>query len=190
MDFKIVFSLLACVVSLVAYFPYFRDMFLHKTKPHLYTWIIWAITIITSFFGIYYGGGGWALVYSAILCIEVVGTLIFCFKYGTKNITKSDTVVLILALLAIVVWWQLKQPVLSIFMVSTIDVAAYIPSFRKSYDDPWSETALSWAMFAIANIFGILSLQNYNLLTVTYLIAIFFANASLCAFCLIRRKIV
>jgi len=143
MDFKAVFAVFAIVISLVAYIPYFRDIFLCKTKPHLYTWIIWTITGVTSLLGVYYGGGGWTVVYDAFLCIEIVGTLIFCFKYGTKNITKSDTVVLILAFLAIIVWWQLKQPVLAIFMVSAIDVAAYIPSFRKSWHDPWSETALS-----------------------------------------------
>ena len=114
----------------------------------------------------------------------------FSLKYGTKNITKSDTIVLIVALFAIVVWWQLGQPLISVIMVSAIDVIGYVPSFRKSYREPWSETLISWILFSVGNIFAVLALKEYNLLTVTYLVAITSANIALFLLCFFRRQLI
>ncbi len=119
---------------------------------------------------------------------------VFCFllslKYGTKNITKGDTVVLIAAFLAIIVWWQLHNPLLAVFMVSAIDVLGYLPSFRKTFAEPWTETPVSWAIFSLANIINILALSEYNFLTLTYLVAITAANLILLTICLARRRVV
>jgi hypothetical protein len=59
----------------------------------------------------------------------------------------------------------LDKPILSITMVTAIDVLGYIPTFRKSYIEPWSETQIIWFLFTISNILAILSLSQYNLLT-------------------------
>lgn len=190
MDLKLIFAILASVTALIAYFPYIRDMLAKKTKPHVYTWLIWLLTQGTAALGIFYGGGNWGGLYLAVMCVEIIVVFLLSFKYGTKNITKGDTIILVSALIAIFVWWQLKQPLLSVFMVSAIDVIGYIPSFRKSFKDPWSETLVSWFLFALANILGILALGSYNLLTTTYLISIFIANTSLFLFCFLRRHLI
>ena len=44
MDFKFIIAIFSAVFLFVGYIPYFRDVFYKKTKPHLYTWLIWAIT--------------------------------------------------------------------------------------------------------------------------------------------------
>jgi len=139
---------------------------------------------------IFYGGGVWGGLELLMGTIFNIAVLIFCLKYGTKNITRGDTVVLIIALLAILVWWQLKMPLLSVMMVTVIDFFGFIPSFRKSYEEPWSETLISWLLFSIANIFSILALSQYNLLTVTYLIMIITANMGVFFICLFRRPFV
>jgi len=120
----------------------------------------------------------------------VAGVFFFSLRYGTKNITRSDTIILITAFLAIIVWWQLHQPLLAVLMVSVIDLLGYIPSFRKSYKEPWSETLISWAAFVASDIFALLALSKYNLLTMTYIISIIIANFGLFIFCLFRRSFV
>lgn len=190
MNLKIVFSIIATVIGVVAFLSYFRDIFLLKTKPHVYTWLIWSITQGTGVLGILYGGGSWGALNLAVGTIFVVFIFLFSLKYGTKNITMSDTVILIAALCAILVWWQLHQPLISVIMVSVIDVIGYVPSFRKTYREPWSETMMSWILFAASNIFAILALREYNLLTLTYLIAITLANVSLFAICFFRRPFI
>jgi hypothetical protein len=140
--------------------------------------------------GIWYGGGRWGLASLIVGSILVCVVLLFSLKYGTKNITRYDTIVLILAFLAIFVWWQLKQPLISIIMVSMIDSLGYIPTLRKSYMEPWDETLLTWFLFSVSNILAILALNQYNLMTMLYISAITFMNIVLISFCLIRRKVV
>ena len=188
MDVKIILTVIATAIGVVAFFPYLRDTFSLKTKPHAYTWLIWAITQGTAVFGIWHGGGGWGALNLTIGTLFVIVVFLFSIKYGTKNITKSDTAILVAALSAIIIWWRLDQPLISVIMVSMIDVIGYIPSFRKSYQEPWSETLISWILFSASNIFAILALEEYNLLTVTYLAAITSANIALFLLCFFRRK--
>jgi hypothetical protein len=190
MDTKIILTIIATIIGVAAFFPYLRDTFSLKTKPHAYTWLIWAITQGTAVFGIWYGGGGWGALNLTVGTLFVIAVFLFSLKYGTKNITKSDTAILIAALSAIVVWWQLDKPLISVIMVSVIDVIGYVPSFRKSYQEPWSETLISWILFSVSNIFAILALKEYNLLTVTYLAAITSVNIALFLFCFFRRQFV
>lgn len=190
-DIKLIFAALSIIVAIGgAFLPYLRDMFLKKTKPHTYTWLVWTITQGTALAGLIKGNGGWGaltLISSTSFCFLV---FLLSFKYGTKNITKMDTIILLAALLAIIIWWQMKNPLLAVFMVSAIDVLGYIPSFRKTFENPWTETATSWVIFSLANILTIFALSEYNLLTLTYLIAITIANVVLLAICLIRRRII
>ncbi|MEI7451703.1 MAG: hypothetical protein WCK37_00705 [Candidatus Falkowbacteria bacterium] len=185
---KIVFAVIAALIGVLAFLPYFRDIFRLKTKPHIYTWLIWAITQTTAIVGIIRGGGSWGALNLIVGTVFVVGIFLFSFKYGSKNITRQDTFVLFAALGAILVWWQLDKLTLAVIMVSIIDVLGYFPSFRKVYQEPWSETLSSWLLFSVSNIFAIMALDKYNLLTVTYLTLISLANIVMFLICFVRRR--
>ncbi len=190
MEIKLFFAIIGAVIGVAFSLPYYFDIFALKTKPHIYTWFIWLITTATATVAAFYGNGGWGLVNLVLMTIIVFGVFVISIKYGTKNITKWDGAILVMAILAILVWWQLHRPLISVFMVTAIDVLAYLPSFRKSWEEPWSETLTSWLGFAIANVFAVLSLKEYNLLTTTYLVAIGLADVVLYLICLIRRPLV
>ena len=187
--FKIIFAILALIISLTAFYPYIRDIFLGRTKPHVYTWLIWTITQSTAVFALWYGGGGWGSVELTTGTFFVFIIFLFSLKRGTKNITKSDTVILFIAVLSILIWWKLNNPILAVIMVSLIDAFGYIPSYRKCWSDPWSETLSTWGLFAVGNIFAILALNEYNILTLSYLITIIICNVILIIISLLRRKI-
>ncbi len=179
---------MATVISVISFYPYLRDIFRLKTKPHIYTWLIWTITQGIAVVGIYYGRGGIGALELTISTILVTLVLLFSFKYGTSNITKTDAFILIIALLAIVVWWQLNHPVAAVLMVTAIDILGFIPSLRKSFYDPWSETVITWVGFATGNSFAILALREYNVLTLSYIVSITTTNALLAIVCIVRRK--
>lgn len=189
-DIKFIFALAAATLLIIGYFPYFRDVFLKKTKPHLYTWLVWAITQSTAMVALWYGGGKFGIISLAIGTILVVAIFLLSFKYGTKNITKIDTIVLLFALAAIIVWWKLKNPLLAVFMVSAIDGLGYIPTFRKSFKYPWSETLSFWLIMTMVDILAILSSARYNFLTVTYLATLGTLNIVVFVICFFRRKFV
>ncbi len=190
LDIKLVLAIIASIITIIAYIPYFKDLFAKRTKPHLYTWLIWGITQGTASVALIKGGGNFAAISVILGTVLVLLIFLFSFKYGTKNITKMDTFVLIMALLSIVVWWQLKSPLIAVLMVSAIDGLGYIPTFRKTYQDPWSETPIFWLLMALAMIITIVSNGEYNWLTVTYIAVLGVCNAVVLGITILRRKVV
>lgn len=188
-DWKLVAALLG-LASNVAFVPYLRDIFKRRTEPHAYTWLIWCITQGTATAGLWYGGGGWGGLGLMLGTVLVFLVFLLSFKYGTKNITRSDTLVLVAAIAAVLVWWQLHQPLLAVLMVSAIDALGYIPTLRKSFSEPWSETMSSWIIFSVGNFVSLFGLGAYNLLTVTYLMTIMSANIILIILLVLRRRVI
>lgn len=188
LDPKLAFAIVSTVIGIAAFLPYLLDMFARRTRPHLYTWVIWCVTQGTAVAGLWYGNGGFIAFGFAISTALVFLVALLSFWYGTRNITRSDTIILFLALLAVVVWWQLDNPILAIFMVAAIDVIGYIPSYRKSVTEPWAESAWVWFAFSLSNVLALFALNEYNFLTVTYIAAIMVANGLLAAICFWFRR--
>lgn len=190
LDFKLIVSLVAVALTAYGYLPYFRDIFRNKTKPHLYTWLVWTITQGTATAVIWNGGGNYAVFSLGVGTILVGLVFLFALKYGTRNITRSDTVVLIAALLAIVVWWKLESPLLAVVMISIIDGLGFVPTFRKSFEEPWSETLSFWIIMALINALVIVSIEVYGLVTIIYPVTLLIANMGVWGICFFRRKLI
>lgn len=190
MDIKLFFAIASVVALVVGYFPYFRDIFRKTTKPHAYTWLIWAITQGTATAAAFYGGANWGVMSLAGGTLLIVFVFLLSFKYGTKNISRSDKGILMLALSAIFVWWLTNNPLLSVLMVTAIDGMGYIPTLRKSWVEPWSETLSFWFAMAIATVLTILSLGEINWLTAPYLVVLAILNIVVLSVCAFRRRLV
>lgn len=186
---KLISAITAIALIIVGFCPYFRDIYKRKTTPHLYTWLIWGITQSIATVASWYGGGKFGAISFAMETILVIAIFCLTFRYGTKNITKSDKISLIVALLAIFVWRQSDNPLIALLMVTAIDAIGYIPTLRKSFVEPWSETLSFWAVMAIANVFIIASSAEYNSLTVTYAAMRLVANATVWMICFFRRRL-
>ncbi len=189
-DIKAIFAVASVVALGIGYFPYFRDIFRKTTKPHAYTWLIWTITQGTATAAAFFGGANWGVTGLAGGTMLVVFVFFLSFKYGTKNITRSDTGILLLAFSAIVVWRLTNNPLLSVFMVTAIDGMGYIPTIRKSWQEPWSETLVFWFVMAIGSVLNILSLGAINWLTAPYLAVLATLNLAVLSVCAFRRRFV
>lgn len=185
---KLFFSLLATAIVIVAYYPYIKDVFLRKTKPHSYTWLIWAITQGTATVALIQGGGGFSSLGLIAGTLLVILVFILSLKYGTKNVTRSDAIVLGSALLAVLAWWALDNALLAVLMVTTIDALGYIPTIRKTFAEPWSETLLFWIAMEASVILILFANEEYNLLTSTFLTMLAVANAIVIFVIVWRRK--
>jgi hypothetical protein len=188
MDIKIIFAIVGTVISVVAFLPYIRDVLKGRTKPHMYTWFIWVIVQGIATAGILYGGGKWGALELSIGTVLVAWVFILSLKFGTKNITKIDTISLLVALGTVLIWLLLKNAILAVVLVTVIDIIGYVPTIRKTYHDPWSETLSTWTSFTIGNLFSVFALKEYNLLTLTFIISTTIANAIIAVIILVRRS--
>lgn len=166
---------LACAVSATILgigftIPYIIDTVRGKTRPHLYTWLIWSVTQAIAAAGVYYGNGGWSA-FGMALGAGVIGCVAaLSIPYGTKNITLFDTVLLAGAFLCLGAWFLMEDPLLAVLIATGVDLIGYIPTLRKTWSEPGSETMSMWFVYILATMLALAGLQEYNLLTMSYLI--------------------
>jgi len=187
---KSIIGIVAIALTFIAYVPYLRDLIKHKTKPHVFTWLVWATVAIISF-GLQIqasaGIGAYVTLAAGIVCLAVFMIGLFQ-KTAKKNIKKVDIVFLIAALLALIMWTVAKQPVVSVLMLCLVDSLGFVPTVRKSWDKPYTETLSTFAINVIRFILSVIALSDYNFVSTFYPAYWILANFLFCLMLIIRRK--
>lgn len=179
---------IAVALTFAGYIPYIRDTIKHKTTPHVFTWFIWGLVTAIAFalqISHQAGPGAYTTLAAAIVCFIIFG---FGVRQGNRNITKSDTIFFILSLLALVIWLFAKQPVLSVILLSTIDMLGFIPTIRKSWHKPNEETLISYLTNTLRFGLALLALDHYTIITTLYPATWIIANGTFSVFLIARRK--
>lgn len=166
---KISASILATCITLFAYIPYLIDMFKGKNKPHLYTWIsIFLVTSVVAYIQLV-GGAGWGAIPTFIGAIIDGVILFYCFKYGTKDIVFTDKICLAISIIGVIAYALFhSMPVVSLAIVTAAEIISFIPTFRKTKNDPYSESLTSYYLVLVKLSLILVALQTYNLLTTSY----------------------
>ena len=188
MDLKILFSILWILLSLGAFFHYYYSILQWKTKPHIYTWLIFSLSLGTAYIIQLQNGGGYGSYVTLVEFLWCLVVLLLGSKYGEKNISTSDTLCLVLALLALFLYLNFRLAVISTMLVITIDILAIIPTYRKSYMKPYEETIVLYLISAWIYVFAIMWLATYEFATFWYPLAIMVTDIIFVLFILIRRK--
>lgn len=186
---KEIVGIIAVLLTFVGYIPYILDTLKGKTTPHVYTWFLWGfITAIA--FGLQTtvdaGPGAFVTLAAAIVCsfIAVLGFV----KRGKKDITSSDTVFFTLGLIAVGLWLLADQPVTSVILLSVIDMLAFIPTIRKSWNKPFSETLFSYQLNTLRFALALFALDSYGIIAALYPLTWILANGLFSIFLMVRRR--
>jgi hypothetical protein len=189
MDPKLFFGIVSSLVAIASLLPYFRDIFRGKTKPHTYSWLIWTILQVIGVSAQLQDGAGYG---AWALAIAATGSfLIFTlsFKHGTKNITKFDGICLIGSLITLAIYVGMDNPLLAVILVVVIDFLAFLPTFRKGWEEPATETVSTFALSGLANFLGLFALEHYTIITTCYIASLFLTNATFVIMILYRKNI-
>ena len=186
--FKTIISTVAIVLTFVGYVPYFSDLLKRKTRPHVFSWLVWAI-VTSIIFALQMSAGAGIGAY-VTLAVAMLSFAIFLLSLGNGNrdIKPLDIVFFTLALFSIPLWLVVEQPVLSIILLSTIDMLGFVPTIRKSWSDPYSETLALYVITTFRHALSILGLLEYNIVTMLFPVTWVFANAGFAMLLIMRRK--
>lgn len=188
LNLKNIFTVISVAFGFLLFLPYFIGLFKKTIKPHIFSWLTWAILTGTGFaFSFSNGGGGGSFTFGvqSALCVVV---LIWAIFRGEKNITKSDWLVLGAICLTFIIYLLTKNSTLSVILVASIDFMGYIPTFRKSYLKPHDESSLTYSFAFLSFLFSLGALQSYALVTMFYPLVLLVSNGALVTFLLIRRQ--
>ena len=186
--FKEIFGLIAILIAIISYVPYFAGIYKGAVKPHAFTWTIWGILTLIAFFAQWSDGGGagaWVTGFTALVSFFIVLTAI---RNGFKNITKTDWSSFAVAVLSIPLWIITKNPLWSVILITVIDALGFYPTIRKSYTNPYEEPAVTYGLSSIKFIFAIFALGNFSVITVLYPASLVLANGLFVVMLWWRRK--
>ena len=175
-------------MTVVGYAYYFRDIFSNKTKPHAYSWLVWASLTAIAFAGQMSdnaGPGAWVTGLTALISFAILG---IALRKGEKHITTSDKLSLAVAALALLLWPLMNSPVLSIIIITLVDFLGFLPTIRKSYKKPYEETLIHYILAGLKFVLAILALENYTVVTWLYPASLVAANLFFTIMLLVQRK--
>lgn len=188
MDFKLICGIIAISLTIVSYLPYIRDIFARRTTPHIYSWLVWSVLQTIGVIAMINDGahfGALGLAGDAFFCIII---FVLAIRFGTKNITRFDTACLIAAIATTIIYLFQDDPTLAVILISIIDFVAFFPTYRKGYEEPYSETARTFLLSGISHIFALFSLGEYTLITTLYVSSLLLTNSVIVGILVIRRK--
>lgn len=168
-EIKVIASIVATGIALIAYVPYLIDMFRGKNQPHLYTWIsIFLVTSVVAWLQIVGGAGVGAIPTVLGVLVDAV-ILFYCFRFGTKDVVFMDKVCLAVSIAGVITYVIFRShPVLSLAVVTAAEMISFVPTFRKTRNDPYSESLPSYYLLMLKLTLILVALEEYNLLTVSY----------------------
>lgn len=180
-------AVIAALLSATGNIPYLRDTLRNEIQPHPYTWLMWSVVSGVSFLGQLAKGGGVGSIPAAVSEVFTIVIFVASLRYGFRNIEKRDHYFLAAALAGLIPWALTSDPTLSIVIVVSIDVIAFIPTLRKAWRRPETERPLLYAMNVLRHILTLFALEAYNVATTLHSIAMIATNLVMTGF-LARRK--
>ena len=188
MPVKEFFTIFGMFLAIYCVIPYIRGIFAGTNKPHVFTWLIFAVVagIVAAIqFSESAGPGKWVLIVNSLACFVVVALAI---KYGERQIKRSDWVALGAALVAIPLWMATNNPVWAVLIAMAIEIFAYYPTLRKSWSKPHEEVAQTWLISGCMFLISVAALDQLKFTTAAYPAFVACLNFLLVAVLMARRR--
>lgn len=180
-------GILTILIAITSYSFYLTDVYKRKTKPHGFTWFIWASLNSFIFYEqITHGGGPGAWV-TAVAALANGIICLSAFRYGEKNITRLDWLCLCIALIALMIWVVDENVTLSVILASSVFVIGFIPTIRKSLKKAHEETVITFALNGLKFLLALFALSSFTITTALYPIILAIVNGTFAIFLFWRQ---
>jgi len=166
-------GLLAAIISLVSFIPYIFDILNRKAVPNRATWIIWMVVgvIIAAS---YYAAGARESAYLPIAnAIGLVFMAILVIRYGEGGLARLDVLCLAGAGLGLILWLLTSEPLFALYLTIGIDAIGALPTIKKTYERPESESNRAWLLYLVANSLNLFAITNWTLAIASYPVYVF-----------------
>jgi hypothetical protein len=188
MDYKQVLGSIATAIAILAFVPYFWDIYKAETKPHAFSWLIWGILQTIGFAAQivgHAGPGAWSTGLTGFICFIIAG---IGFYQSEIKFVLFDWLALVGAALAIIFWLITKNPFYSVLLISAADFIAFLPTYRKAWRLPFTETLSEFVASFFKEAIALLALRTFSFITAFYISSLAISNLVFVFMVLIRRK--
>ena len=187
---KEILALFGIAITIIGYAAYISSVFKGKTKPHPFSWIIWATLTAIAFFAQVSdnaGPGAWITATTALISFAIV--ILAYVKNSNQEITKSDWITFLAGLSAIPLWIITQTPLWSVILITLIDALGFYPTFRKTWFKPSEELPLHYIIAGLKFILALYALENFTMITALYPLSLVIMNFAFLILLYYRRKV-
>jgi hypothetical protein len=166
---KELLSAAAIGLTFATAFPYIYSIHRGRIKPHVFSWVVWALGTLIVFFAQVAGHSGLGALpigVSGILTSYIA--LLAYLKRGHTVITKTDWLFFGAAISALPFWFLTSDPLWAVVILTGVDIMGFGPTVRRAYRHPHQESISFFALVAVRNLLVIFALEYYSLTTVLF----------------------
>ena len=158
------FVFLATTLSAVGAATYVRDTMRGSTSPHRVTWGLWALEGILAFVVEVQQHVGLASTMTLALGLVPLLVVIVSFKnpHAVWRIDRIDVVCAVVSLSGLVFWAVVNEPTLALISFAVADFMAALPTYRKSWAHPETETARMFVLGTVNTGITLLTLKHFT----------------------------
>ena len=183
--------ILSALISIAGAFVYIRDTLRGKTKPNRVSWSLWALSpLIGTAAALSAHADIWVTM--RIFLAGFLPLLVFIASFINQQsywkLTFFDFLCGTCSVLALIVWGSIDSPRLAILLAAMGDGFATIPTLRKAWKFPETETKLTYVASFVSFLLIIPSIPKWNIENSAFQIYLLIANTFL-MFCVYRKSI-
>jgi hypothetical protein len=163
---KDVLGHIATLLTFISFGPYLIGALTGKVRPHLFSWVIWSLSTLIVFAAQWQaqgGAGAWSIGWGGVLTVVIA--VIAYVKKADLSMHISDWCFFVAALLSIPLWHWTSDPLLSVILLTVIDLLGFGPTLRNAWANPHQEQITFYALYVVRNVFSFAALERYTVTT-------------------------
>lgn len=158
------FAILGALVVLFGDLTYLIETIQGRVQPNRMSWLMWGVAPLIAFAAAISQGVGISTI--TTFAIGAIPILIFFATFVNRKaywkLTILDIPCGVLSALALVLWYITKDANIAVSLSILSDFAAFIPTYKKAYTHPQSESSKIFLFNAIGTGITLLSLQKWT----------------------------
>ncbi len=158
------FVFLAAALSVFGSASYVRDTLRGTTSPHRVTWGLWALEGILAYVVETEQHVGLASLMT--LALGLMPLVVFGASFKNSHVAwridALDVICGVMSLAGLVFWAVVNEPTVALVSFVAADFIAALPTYRKSWRSPESETARVFVMGAVNTGITLLTLRDFT----------------------------
>ena len=158
---------------------YVRDTWRGATAPNRVTWTLWGVEPLLAFAVQRQEHVGWASLMTLVLGLSPIAVLVASFHdpKSVWRIGRFDVVCAVISVVGLVVWVTSHKPTLALVAFVSADAVAALPTLKKSFTHPESESRWNYLSVALFAIITLLTLRQFTTATALFPLSILVMNA-------------
>lgn len=176
------------LIPLIGILPYVRDILRKTTKPERASWFIWMVLGGIAFFSQLSKGATNSLWLAGMSVLSVTIVFLLALRYGEGGLDRRDVIALIVSFFGLVLWYLTKDATIALLLVIAVDTSGSVLTTMKAYEDPGSETMITWFLDGIAGLLSAISVGAFNWILLVYPLYICVANLAVVGAMLLGKK--